>query len=383
MDHALAGAHLVDLSFQGAVDTDVRNVIRAPIHTPRHAASPALALLDAQGGVAPLDATVEAIVARIGDLRAAILEALQARGFLSCEAEPVIWGFLQQRVTAEAGALRHMLTALIEGEELPSPEEAALVSLLHAAGMTAEMLAMPRSWPARHKARIEALHRMDLVGQGVSATISVMRDRLRVYLLRSGAKGPAGATWEWRCFWPGDAATPLPAALDLLSSGDEGREEQEADVYLFVRGKRDNIKFRGKGLKVKPVIEAFDEFCAFGPSDKVNFPLRAEALSGAFPRFNEVQVKLRTREDMLQALAASGYRPGVVRVSKRRRQYRALLGVKIELAQIEVKGRLFQSLSLESRFLTALRVLSRNVAIGPGVVGGYAEFLERLTMGRV
>lgn len=383
MDYPLAGAHLLDLSFHGVVDTDLRHVIRPPVHTPGHAASPALALLDAQGGVAPLDVVIEAVVGRIGDLRAGILGSLQAKGLIRREAEPLLWGFVQPRPAPgplpAAAALQASLTRLIEGDDLPSAEEAALVSLLHASGVIAEMLGLPtpRNWHVRHAARIAAIHRMDLVGQTVSATVNAMRARLSAYLLRpeTGAKARGGAAWEWRCFWPGEASIALPAPLDLAG---QGVEETESDIYLFVHGKRDNIKFRGKGLKVKPVIEAFDEFCAFGPGGKVQFPVRAEALAGIFPRFNEVQVKLRKREDLLAALSATGYRPGVVTVHKARRQYRAILGVKIELARIEVEGRVFHSLSLESRFLTALRVLSRNVAVGPGLVGGYAAFLERI-----
>lgn len=388
MDYPLAGAHLVDLSFQGEVDTDPHRVIRAPLHTPRHLPSPLLALLEAQGGVAPLDVAIEAVVSRIGDLRAGILESLYAKGAIRREVEPLVWGFVQPRAAAgpAASALQAALAALIEGEELPSPEEAALISLLHASGMIAELLGVPtpRKWEARHAARIAAIHRMDLVGQTVSATVAAMRARLGAYLLRPepGAKGPAGAAWEWRCFWPGEAGTALPAPLDLAGQGVAGPEETERDTYLFLHGKRDNIKFRGKGLKVKPVIEAFDEFCAFGASGKVEFPVRAESMTAIFPRFNEVQVKLRTREDLLAALSATGYRPGVVTVHKARRQYRAILGVKIELARIEVQDRVFHSLSLESRFLTALRVLSRNVAVGPGLVGGYSAFLERMAQGR-
>jgi hypothetical protein len=390
MDYPLAGAHLVDLSFQGVVDTDLHSVIRAPLHTSRHAKSTMLTLLEAQDGVAPLDVAIEAIVSRIGDLRAAIRETLQAKGIVRRETEPLIWGFVQLRTSPgaapKAAGLRAALTGLIEGEELPSPEEAALISLLHASGMIAEMLGVPkpRAWLARHETRIAAIHRMDLVGQTVSATVTAMRARLAAYLLRpeAGMKGHAGAGWEWRCFWPGEASIALPPPLDLAGKGVEEPEEAAADTYLFLHGKRDNIKFRGKGLKVKPVIEAFDEFSAFGSSRKVAFPVRAERLMEIFPRFNEIEVKLRTREDMLAALSASGYRPGVVTVQKARREYRAILGVKIELARLEVQGRVFHSLSLESRFLTALRVLCRNVPVGDGIVAGYAAFLERMALGR-
>ncbi len=391
-DYALAGAHLIDLSFMGEVDTDIRTVTRS--RPAKGKALPAaLKLLDGLGGSAPLDVVLEEVVARIGDLRAAILASFHTGKVLRCRPEKIVWGFVQQAVEdrepRQAAQLRDALTSLIESDELPSPEEAALISVLHASGMIGQALggASPAKWLSRHARRIDAIHRMDLVGQTVSGAIGRMRERLRAYVLGSegalkGAGPRSGALWEWRTFWPAEEGIEIPAALGLIGRGDAGLEELNTDIYLFVHGKRDNIKFRGKGLKVKPVIEAFDEFCAFAPSRKVDFPTRAEALSGIFPRFNEVHAKLRTREDMLAALAATGYRPGVIEVSKVRRQYRAILGVKIELAQIHVNGRMFHSLSLESHYLTALRVLSRNVAVGHGIVGGYGEFLEHAAGGR-
>ncbi len=391
MDYSLAGAHLIDLSFQGQVDTDVRSATRLQAGASSEAPSPALALLEREGGTAPLEVVLEEIVGRIGDLRAAIGAALQARGIMRRAPQIVAWAFVRQRVEDSdprpAAALRAALLALIEGDDLPSPQEAALISVLHASGSIAELLDVPspRKWQARHAARIEAIHRMDLVGQTVAAAIGRMRERLRAYVLGSGGSSKLtrpGAAWEWRAFWPAEGSVSLPAALDLLGSKDRAPEEANTDIYLFVHGKRDNIKLRGKGLKVKPVLEAFDQFSAFGPSGRVEFPAQAQALSGIFPRFNEVRVKLRTREEMISALSVTGYRPGMVTVRKVRRQYRAILGVKVELAQIEVNGRMFGSMSLESRFLAALRVLSRQVAVGPGIVGGYAEFLERVATER-
>lgn len=56
--------------------------------------------------------------------------------------------------------------------------------------------------------------------------------------------------------------------------------------------------------------------------------------------------------------------------------------MKVELARLTVGEREFLSLSLESRYLTALRVLSRHVEAEGAVVGGYAEFLEQVAQGR-
>lgn len=385
MDYPLAGAQLMDLSLRGVVETDLHSVTRmGRAHLPPSLA----ALLDRP---APIEPVIEAILGRIGHVRAEILAALHARGRLEAGPAPLSWGFSQARPRlrdlGEAVALRAAIRALVEGEELPSPEQATLVSVLHASGRMGDLLALPspETWQARHAARIEAIHRMELLGRGVSATLTRVRDRLRAYVLRPEG-GPKtalrpGARWEWRAFWPSGARPRLPPALDLAGEARPGDEETNVDTYLFVHGKRDNIKLRGGGLKVKPVIEAFDEFCAFGPSLRLDFPARTQRLSGIFARFNDIHAKLRGREELLAALVAAGYHPGVIEVRKTRRQYRAILGVKVELARLTVGDREFLSLSMESRYLTALRVLSRHVEAEGAVVGGYAEFLEQVAQG--
>lgn len=392
MDYALAGAHLIDLSLQGLVDTDIRTIKRTGARRGKEANSVALDALDRLGGTAPLDVVLEDVVSCIGNLRSAILASLQIRTSLRAAEDKIVWGFVQQAVdvarVGEVEAVSAALIGLVEGDELPLPADAALVSVLHASGVIAHVLgiASPRTWLERHEKRILALHRMDLVGQSVSVAIAAMRRRLHAYVLGSGATPKRwdvrrGTLWEWRAFWPAGRRVILPAVLDLLGQGDAVIEEKNMDVYLFVHGKRDNIKLRGKGLKLKPVIEAFDAYCAFGPSAKIDLPARADAFAEVFPRFIEVQVKLRTREDLMAALSANGYRPGVIEVRKTRRACRAIWGVKIELALIEVNGRTFHSLSLESRFLTALRVLSRNIRTANAIVGNYGEFLERVSAG--
>jgi hypothetical protein len=55
-----------------------------------------------------------------------------------------------------------------------------------------------------------------------------------------------------------------------------------------------------------------------------------------------------------------------------------MFGVQIEFARIQVNGRIYHSISLESPYLTALRILARNLSVGSGQVAGYSDFLERV-----
>lgn len=408
VDFALAGAHLMDLSFQDRIDSDVETVFVVQGGNPADPALPtALKILHRLGGRASLPDALNEVVGRIGELRAETLSRLAARGVLQVQPRPVFWAFFQSKVTAadtpDIAHIRNGLTALIESGELPDPEQAALISLLHACGMVGAVFggARPAQWLARHAGRVDAIRRLDLVGRGVAGALVAMRERLTTYLLDSGetanvatgrprrksAPAPhpayvrARTTWEWRAFWPAGEAVELPMSFGRIKDKAEHVEEHNLDTYLFVHGKRDNIKFRGDGLKVKPIIEAFDDYSAFAPSQKIAFPARASVLSAVFPRFNEIQVKLASREELLAALQATGYRPGIIEVTKTRRDYPGVFGVHVELATIQVNQQTFHSISLESRYLTALRVLARGIPIGKGIVGGYGEFLERVAMG--
>ncbi len=409
-DFALGGAHLMDLSFQNRIDGDVDTVFALQPDDSDGGAPPlALKVLARLGGKADLAVVLNEVVGRIGELRTETLASLVAKGALKQRSQKILWGFVQARIgdpsSADVAHVRNALVGLIETDDLPDPEQAALISLLHACGMTGAVLggADPEAWLNRHEARVDLIRRMDLVGRGVAQALVVMRERLGTYLLASGetpkkaaaphkrksaaASPPAyvrsKTTWEWRAFWPALDAVEIPLSFGHVKSRMDDAEEKNLDVYLFVHGKRDNIKFRGEGLKVKPIVEAFDEFSAFAPSEKISFPTKASVLSSIFPRFNEVHAKLGSREELLAALSATGYRPSVIEVVKTRREYPGVFGVHVELASIWVNQRKFHSISLESRYLTALRVLARGIPIGNGIVGGYGEFLERIALNRV
>jgi hypothetical protein len=241
--------------------------------------------------------------------------------------------------------------------------------------------------------RLEAIRRLDLVGHAVAETVSRLRRRLGTYLLDSGQNEPAPSertkakiplvsytrskvTWEWRVFWPEGEAVALPPSWEGFGVQADSEEELLEDDYLFVHGKKDNIKLRGSGLKIKRVVEACDDFIAFDSSMKFRFPEKTAQLSNIFPRLYEVKAELNSRTEFIDVLSATGYQPRVLMVSKARRVQSMVFGVQIEFSRVCVQGRIFNSISLESRYLTALRILARNVPIGTGQVAGYSEFLE-------
>lgn len=399
-DFGLAGAILIDLSLAGQVDSDLRNLIihdKRPTHDA--ALDLAMSLLSRLGHSVSLDVALNTLVDRVGDLRAACLEMLAAKNISLTTARKLNWDFRQAAVSRskipEATELRRSLVALIESDEIPLPEQAAIISLLHGCEILGPVLAGKsyHHWILAYHARIETIRRLELVGHAVVTAVSEMRLRLRTYLLDALERQSVAATetpdkdknytrakttWEWRAFWPEGETVELPASWSVISDTVAVKEEVNVDNYMFVRGKKDNVKTRGRGLKVKPVLEAFDEFIAFGPSAKFSFPEKPLSLSVFFPRLFEVRRKVKSIDELLQVMSATGYQPSQITVSKTRQGLSMMFGVQIEFARIQVLGQVYHSISLESPYLTPLRVLARNIAVGRGHVAGYSDFLERI-----
>ena len=399
-DFALAGALLMDLAFLGKVDSDLDDLIILEREPALHQEQPlALRMLGRFSRSVRLDIALNELVTRIGDLRLATLAALAGREIRLTSSSPLSWDFHQAsfrglRVRATV-SLRQTLKKLVESEELPLPEQAALISLLYACDIAGPVLGgrACKTWLARNAARLEAIRRMDLVGRAVADAVAVMRHRLRTYLLdadtekaapspKSKSKSPSvnysrsKTTWEWRAFWPEGEVVELPAAWGNIGQDSDCEEELLEDSYLFVRGKKDNVKIRAKGLKIKPVVEAFDDFIAFAPSAKFRFPRDMAPLARLFPRLYEVRGALRSTDELIEIMYATGYEPSVLKVSKARRVHRMTFGVRIEFARIEVDNRVFHTISMQSPYLTALRILARNIPVGAGQVAGYSEFLD-------
>lgn len=412
-DFGLVGAVLIDLSLVGCVDSDLKHLIlldEKPGLDPVQVM--ALASLRRLGHTIPLDIALNALADRVGDLRAAGRASLAAKNICLTTSMPFNWDFRQLTISqsrkAEVAKLRQSLLRLIESDELPDPREAALIALLHGCEIIGPVLGGKswQHWLLAYGARIDIIRRMELVGHAVVTAVTEMRLRLRTYLLDAGqdqsttatgdkanaskanvGKPDAGkeglyqrstTTWEWRAFWPEGQIVELPVSWVEITQNADVTEETNDDQYLFVHGKQDNIKIRGKNLKIKPVLEAFDEFIAFGPSAKFRFPEKALLLSTIFPRLFEVRGKLHSINDLLQVMTATGYQPDKITVSKVRHGVSMMFGVQVEFARIQVQDKVYHSISLESPYLTPLRILARRIAVGEGQVAGYSDFLDHI-----
>ncbi len=394
MDFGLAGAVLIDLSLAGKVDSDAENLfVLDPSPAEEPAQRVAQRVLAACGAGERLVNALNLLVDRIGDIRAAAESALESKGLLARFSKKLAWDFERARTPARrsrrTAMFRASLRRLVESDDIPGPAEAALLSLLCACDLAGHALggARPDAWLRGGEGRLQTIRRLDLVGSATAAAIVAMRARLRTYLADAGAEDGGHApsyrrgraTWEWRAFWPCGGIVSLPEAWTHADALAACEEEELEDRYLFVQGKRDNIKIRKKSLKIKPVIESFDAFTAFGGSLKFAFPEKTRALADLFPRLYEARCKVADVDELLEVLSAAGYRPSLITVAKKRRALPVAFGVQMEFARIRVRGLEFNSISLESPYLAALRSLARDIPVGDaGLVMSYGDFLDHV-----
>lgn len=173
-DCAWAGAALLDLAFAGRIDTDLDGLeVIDPTPTGAPAIDHALAAiagrpgLDARGWIRELSGGAETI-------RHGALAALTGRGILA--ARPArrkgfgarhrqVWLDAEERTSA-----RRRLLATLRAADVPDPWDAALVALLDACDLLANILSAEEV--ERASERLAQLRRLDLIGREVAGAVA-------------------------------------------------------------------------------------------------------------------------------------------------------------------------------------------------------------------
>ena len=156
--------------------------------------------------------------------------------------------------------------------------------------------------------------------------------------------------YEFRIFGEGLGAER--EVLRRLAGAGHGAGEEEArtDVYFVVPGHADaSLKLRGDKLDLKLLRAGRDGLELWEPAAEARFPLAPERLRDALLKPAGAWLDLPAApvgRDLLLALghAASGLR--IVRVEKRRRQYR-VQGVRAEFTRLSADGRPAESIAIE------------------------------------
>jgi hypothetical protein len=169
----------------------------------------------------------------------------------------------------------------------------------------------------------------------------------------SNKPGEEGWFWEWRTF--GELPALLVEAVEAYELRGEPGIEGE-DLYLISASTDQNVKLRGDGLKLKPLlVELDDGLELYEESARLAFDLPAspDAIAKAASLLGvHVAAPRALGRDELLALIG----PGVVRVEvlKRRTQYVVGDGW-VELAELEFPAARVRSLGIQSSSLAETR----------------------------
>lgn len=195
LDYALAGALLMDLAVQNRIDTDLtcirldsekesrdplllRVVAKRP--TGDRLLDEALKELQYKADPRPTRDWLAYFSGKDKDMRKRVVDSLAAKGVLKAEEKTRFLFFKTSRYSLlDAGELEKVkarLRELVSGEEIPGPREAALIGLANSCGLFEKMFSAEELTRARP--RINALLKLDLIGQAMAKIISEMEHNI-------------------------------------------------------------------------------------------------------------------------------------------------------------------------------------------------------------
>ncbi|MXZ98729.1 MAG: GPP34 family phosphoprotein [Acidimicrobiaceae bacterium] len=173
MQHALAGAVLMDLALENRIDTDPENLV----------------LIDsAPVGDSLLDPTLEKIAAgeqrdarhwveqtarQADEIREQALARLVERGILEQHDERFLWVFRSRRYPVidgrEEREVKLRILGVLLSDEIPDPRDIVIICLADACGILSQLL--PKREFAGVRDRIEQVRKLDLIGQAMAQAI--------------------------------------------------------------------------------------------------------------------------------------------------------------------------------------------------------------------
>ena len=173
VQHALAGAVLMDLAFENRIDTDPENLVlidETPVGD--SLLDPTLAQV-AAGEQRDARYWVEQTARNADEIRELALTRLIDHGILERQEDRFLWVFRSRRYPVIDGkAEREVKLRLMEvlfSDEIPDPRDVALIALADACGIFRQLLS--KREVEQVKARIEQVRKLDLIGQAMAQAI--------------------------------------------------------------------------------------------------------------------------------------------------------------------------------------------------------------------
>ncbi len=173
LQHALAGAVLMDLALENRIDTDPENLVlidSTPVGD--SLLDPTLAKI-AAGEQRDARYWVEQSARQADDIREEALARLIERGVLEQHEERFLWVFRSRRYPMIDGSAEREVKLRIMGvllsDEIPDPRDIVLICLADACGILRQL--MPKRQLEGVRDRIEQVRKLDLIGQAMAQAI--------------------------------------------------------------------------------------------------------------------------------------------------------------------------------------------------------------------
>ena len=173
MQHALAGAVLMDLALENRIDTDPENLILVD-STPvgDSLLDPTLAMI-AAGDQHDARYWVEQTARQADDIKDAALARLIERGILEQHEERFLWVFRSRRYPVIDGTeereVKLRILGVLLSDEIPDPRDIVIICLADACGILRQLL--PKRELEGVRDRIDQVRKLDLIGQAMAQAI--------------------------------------------------------------------------------------------------------------------------------------------------------------------------------------------------------------------
>lgn len=174
LEYALPGALLMELAFLNKIDIDLKSlqVVNAE-PTGNILLDNVLRQIEHRNDVQATSSWLSFFAGQAKQIQEQVLAQLIAKGVLKTEDKKILWVFKARRYpminNREIKEVKTRLYELILSDEIPDPREAVLISLAHACHLLDDLFSEEEY--ARVQPRINALAKLDLVGQEVAKSI--------------------------------------------------------------------------------------------------------------------------------------------------------------------------------------------------------------------
>jgi len=187
--YAISGAVLMDLAFQGKIDTDLERLfVLDPEETGDDLLDPTLRSISGSQEQHDASYWIQHFGSNSETIRARALQRLCDAGILKTEDNLFLWVFKSRRYPTRDGLaekeVKQRIMSILFSEEIPDPRDTAIIGLADACGILRRFFS--RQQYQNLRGRIDEIQGLESIGQTVS---NIVRE-IETQLARATAMGP-------------------------------------------------------------------------------------------------------------------------------------------------------------------------------------------------